>query len=113
MSPSALPEGEPAPDDGTLPASAVAEVGTRGLSAYVHVPFCATRCGYCDFNTYTAAELGAAPGASRRDYLDAVAREVELAGGVLGSDAPALSTVFFGGGTPTLLDPAEQGGLLA
>ena len=64
VTPSALPDGEPAPDDGALPASALAEVGARGLSAYVHVPFCATRCGYCDFNTYTAAELGSAPGAS-------------------------------------------------
>lgn len=112
MTPSALPDGEPAPDDGALPTSALAEVGARGLSAYVHVPFCATRCGYCDFNTYTAAELGSAPGASREAYLESVAREVALARGVLG-DPPPFATVFFGGGTPTLLDPAEQGGLLA
>ncbi|TBT83740.1 coproporphyrinogen III oxidase [Propioniciclava sinopodophylli] len=112
VTPSALPDGEPAPDDGALPASALAEVGTRGLSAYVHVPFCATRCGYCDFNTYTAAELGSAPGASREAYLEAVAREVALARGVLG-DPPPFATVFFGGGTPTLLEPAEQGGILA
>lgn len=112
VTPSALPDGEPAPDDGALPASALAEVGARGLSAYVHVPFCATRCGYCDFNTYTAAELGLAPGASREAYLESVAREVALARGVLG-DPPPFATVFFGGGTPTLLDPAEQGGILA
>lgn len=112
VTPSALPDGEPAPDDGALPASALAEVGARGLSAYVHVPFCATRCGYCDFNTYTAAELGSAPGASREAYLESVAREVALARGVLG-DPPPFATVFFGGGTPTLLDPAEQGGILA
>lgn len=110
MSPSALPEGEPAPADGALPASALAEAG-RPLSAYVHVPFCASRCGYCDFNTYTAAELGAAPGASRQDYLDAVASEVTLAGRVLGGGRP-FETVFFGGGTPTLLAPDELGGIL-
>lgn len=111
MSPG-LPEGDPAPDDGTLPASAVAEAARTPLSVYVHVPFCATRCGYCDFTTYTSAELGAAPGASRAAYLDAVAREIELAASVLGPDHPEVSTVFFGGGTPTLLSAAELVGLL-
>jgi len=84
----------------------------RRLSAYVHVPFCASRCGYCDFNTYTAAELGAQPGTSRQAYLDAVAAEVALARRALGPDARPLQTVFFGGGTPTLLAPAELGGVL-
>lgn len=85
-------------------------MNARRLSAYVHVPFCATRCGYCDFNTYTAAELGSAPGASREEYLDAVAAEVALARAELG-ERP-LRTVFFGGGTPTLLEPHELGRLL-
>ncbi|WP_348981477.1 radical SAM protein [Propioniciclava coleopterorum] len=111
MSPSALPEGEPAPTDGALPAEALAGQERRRLSAYVHVPFCATRCGYCDFNTYTAAELGAAPGASQRGYLDAVRAEIDLAAGVLGEPRP-FSTVFFGGGTPTLLPATELAGLL-
>ena len=56
--PSALPDGEPAPADGSLPAAALARLGTRPFGFYVHVPFCTVRCGYCDFNTYTAAELG-------------------------------------------------------
>ena len=111
MSPSALPEGEPAPADGALPAEALAGQERRRLSAYVHVPFCATRCGYCDFNTYTAAELGAAPGASQRGYLDAVRAEIDLAAGVLAEPRP-FSTVFFGGGTPTLLPADELAGLL-
>ncbi len=111
MSPSALPEGEDAPLDGTLPPEALAGQERRRLSAYVHVPFCATRCGYCDFNTYTAAELGAAPGASQRGYLDAVRDEMALAARVLERPRP-FSTVFFGGGTPTLLPAAELGGLL-
>lgn len=72
---------------------------------YVHVPFCASRCGYCAFTTYTAAELGG--DALRRGYVDAAARELALVRALLGADAPPVSTVFFGGGTPTLLDPAE------
>ena len=97
--------------EAALPEAALGEVARTPLSVYVHVPFCATRCGYCDFNTYTSAELGAAPGASRAAYLDAVVREVELAASVLG-EVPPVSTVFFGGGTPTLLAASELVGLL-
>ncbi len=108
--PSALPSGEPAPSDGSLPAPAMRELGDGPLSLYLHVPFCATRCGYCDFNTYTAAELGSAPGSSRAAYLAAVRSEVELATRVIG-ERP-VSTVFVGGGTPTLLAADELVGLL-
>ncbi|MEV4899189.1 coproporphyrinogen III oxidase, partial [Nonomuraea sp. NPDC055795] len=66
--PSTLPDGDPAPPSGELPESALRGLGERPFGFYVHVPFCVTRCGYCDFNTYTAAELG--PGASHRDYAD-------------------------------------------
>ena len=59
--PSTLPEGDPAPNDGTLPDDAPRGLGKRPFGIYVHVPFCSVRCGYCDFNTYTAEELG--PGA--------------------------------------------------
>ncbi|MEZ5093017.1 radical SAM family heme chaperone HemW [Nocardioides sp.] len=100
--PSALPDGDPAPHDGSLPESALAGLGERPLGVYVHVPFCAVRCGYCDFNTYTAAELGSAPGASQASYANAAVAEVRLARRVLGEPPPA-STVFVGGGTPTLL----------
>jgi putative oxygen-independent coproporphyrinogen III oxidase len=103
--PSALPEGDPAPADGSLPESALAGVGSRPLSFYVHVPFCSVRCGYCDFNTYTATELGG--GASQVSYAATAVEEVRLARRVLGDvDAP-VSTVFLGGGTPTLLPPAD------
>ncbi|MFT3832642.1 MAG: radical SAM family heme chaperone HemW [Micropruina sp.] len=108
--PSALPAGDPAPADGSLPASALAELGDGPVSLYLHVPFCATRCGYCDFNTYTAAELGSAPGSSRRAFLDAAEAELALAARVLG-ERP-IATVFVGGGTPTLLESAELVGLL-
>ena len=93
--PSIPPEGEPAPADGSLPPEALAGTAGRPFSLYVHVPFCATRCGYCDFNTYTAAELGSAPGSSRDAYLAAVRSELALAERVLGR-RPVVSTVFFG-----------------
>ena len=110
--PSALPDGVPAPADGALPAAAAAEVPGSPLSVYLHVPFCTTRCGYCDFNTYTASELGPETGASRAGYAETAAQEIALAARVLGPDAPPVGTVFVGGGTPTLLPPADLGLLL-
>jgi len=110
--PARLPDGEPAPADGALPASALAGVGTRPFGVYVHVPFCATRCGYCDFNTYTAGELGNGGRRTRAGYVDAVLAELALARRALGDGAPAVETVFFGGGTPTLLAPTELAAIL-
>lgn len=103
--PSQPPDGSPAPADGSLPTSARAEVGARPLGFYLHVPYCTTRCGYCDFNTYTSAELGSAPGTGQDSYLAAMLAEIELAGRVLGDAAPPVGTIFVGGGTPTLLPP--------
>jgi oxygen-independent coproporphyrinogen-3 oxidase len=80
------------------------------LGIYVHIPFCRTRCGYCDFNTYTHAELG--EGASRQAYPATLRQEIALARRVLGENRPRAATVFFGGGTPTLLPPREIGGIL-
>ncbi len=99
------PPADPVPADGSLPEGARDGLGSRPFGIYVHVPFCVTRCGYCDFNTYTASELGG--GGSRAEYPDALIAELDLARRVLGDDAPAVQTVFFGGGTPTLL-PAED-----
>lgn len=70
---------------------------TFGL--YIHVPFCATRCGYCDFNTYTPGELGS-PRDLTGPYLDALERELELAAAKVNRSA---DTIFVGGGTPSLL----------
>jgi oxygen-independent coproporphyrinogen-3 oxidase len=111
--PSSLPSGDPAPPDGSLPESALAELGTRPFAFYVHVPFCTVRCGYCDFNTYTAAELGDQPGASRASYAEAAISEIRLARQVLGDRDVPVDTVFFGGGTPTLLGPADLASVLA
>jgi putative oxygen-independent coproporphyrinogen III oxidase len=111
--PGTLPDGEPVPAAGTLPAGARAGLGERPFGLYVHVPFCTTRCGYCDFNTYTAAELGTGPATvSLGSYPDLAIAELRFARQVLaGADVP-VSTVFFGGGTPTLLPPAALGGIV-
>jgi len=73
------------------------------FGVYVHVPFCSVRCGYCDFNTYTADELG--EGATRASYADTAIREVVRAGESVGRRP--VETVFFGGGTPTQLPAAD------
>ena len=99
------------PPDGRLEPAALDQLGTVPFGIYVHVPFCSTRCGYCDFNTYTAAELGG--GASRDSYAGLAISEVRQARAVLGPDAPQVRTVFFGGGTPTLLPPADLAAILA
>jgi len=127
VTPSALPDGEPVPDDGALPGwvadarpggSGDAPPAERaaprapGFAVYVHVPFCRVRCGYCDFNTYTSAELGG--GASRAAYARTAVAEVALARRVLadvGRGGP-VSTVFFGGGTPTVLPAADLAAIL-
>ena len=113
--PGVLPEGEPVPADGSLPESARSGLGERPFGIYVHVPFCVTRCGYCDFNTYTAAELGGRAGGSAvspETYASLAIAEIAFARAVLGPADVPVSTVFFGGGTPTLLAPAAFGAIL-
>ena len=73
------------------------------LHAYVHVPFCRVRCGYCDFNTYTATEL---QGFSQSDFVGQFAKELEISAKVLGASR-SLETIFFGGGTPTQLPASD------
>ena len=109
--PSALPPGDPVPEDGSLPESALTGLGDEPLSFYLHVPYCTVRCGYCDFNTYTVDELGG--GVSRATYAHTAISEVRRAREALGGDAPPVSTVFVGGGTPTLLSPDDLGSMLA
>ena len=105
-----LPLGDPAPADGHLPTSVRVDHDVP-FSAYLHVPFCRVRCGYCDFNTYTSSELR---GARQEDYASTLIAEIELAAKVL-ADAGGLRpmhTVFFGGGTPTLLPPGDLARML-
>jgi len=111
--PSALPLADPAPLDGYLPASVSADAADRHFGVYLHVPFCRVRCGYCDFNTYTSEELR---GAKRTDYAGQAIEEVALASKVLehaGLPDRRVSTVFFGGGTPTLLPATDLAAMLA
>ena len=84
--PSALPVGLPVPASGELPATALAHLGTAPFGIYLHVPFCRTRCGYCDFNTYTDLD------GLQASYADVAIREVELARSVLGDRAPVVDT---------------------
>ncbi|OKI14159.1 radical SAM family heme chaperone HemW [Streptomyces sp. CB03911] len=112
--PSALPDGEPVPSDGSLPAHALDGLGERPFGFYVHVPYCATRCGYCDFNTYTATELrSSGTVASQETYSDNLVAEIRLARTVLGDADIPVRTVFLGGGTPTLLPARDLVRMLA
>lgn len=77
----------------------MSERQARGISLYVHVPFCAARCPYCDFATAPATTT------LRSRYVDALALEIEREGRALGR--PRLRTIYFGGGTPSLLEPDE------
>jgi len=79
------------------------------LAFYVHIPYCARRCGYCDFNTYTPSELSISSDLSgvSRDYIDLVIAEISSARKV--SKADVVPTIFFGGGTPTLMEPKDLG----
>ncbi|WP_035806124.1 radical SAM family heme chaperone HemW [Kitasatospora mediocidica] len=112
--PSALPDGEPVPSDGSLPAHALTGLGERPFGFYLHVPYCATRCGYCDFNTYTATELRSSGAvASQETYAENLIGEVRLARRVLGDTDLPVRTVFLGGGTPTLLPARDLVAMLA
>lgn len=95
----ALPEGSPAPLDGNL--TNLFDLVNKPFSLYVHVPYCSKRCGYCDFNTYTPSEL------DREDqiesWLNSAVKEIDLARKVLKEEL-TIDTIFFGGGTPSLLD---------
>src|SRR4051794_29079964 len=107
---SALPLGEPAPVDGSLPSEVVIDDATP-FGVYLHVPFCRVRCGYCDFNTYTSSEL---QGARQDQYAGTLLQELALAERVLSASGPLrpARTVFFGGGTPTLLPPGDLARML-
>jgi oxygen-independent coproporphyrinogen-3 oxidase len=102
-----MPDGELAPRNGLLPASAAEGLSQRTLHAYLHIPFCRVRCGYCDYNTYTSTELR---GVTQNSFLDNLLSEISFSKSVLqelGREQRKFSTVFFGGGTPTQL-AAEQ-----
>lgn len=79
-------------------------MATKPLSFYIHVPYCVSRCGYCDFNTYTPSELNGDLAQVSNGYIDQLIKEVDIAGMRVSNE---ISTIFIGGGTPTLLDPID------
>jgi putative oxygen-independent coproporphyrinogen III oxidase len=83
------------------PASEAPLLDRDHFGVYLHVPFCASRCHYCDFVTYTGME------GLRRPYAAALLHEAELAVAGLGPEPPAVTSVFVGGGTPTLLPTGD------
>ena len=112
----AQPNGFPWPSDGRICAADAESEGSsipaRPLVAYVHVPFCIRRCGYCDFNTYTT---GFGKGADLATYAQSVLREIELSAKILegaGAAQRPLQSIFFGGGTPSLMEPADVGRMI-
>ena len=102
-----LPDGDVAPLDGALPSSVLENSSGKTLHAYLHIPFCRVRCGYCDFNTYTSTELR---GVTQNSFLDDLLAEIRFSRKVLAQAAlpeRMFSTVFFGGGTPTQLSATQ------
>jgi oxygen-independent coproporphyrinogen-3 oxidase len=102
-----LPLGDKPPENGLFSASEVSGSVSRSFHAYVHIPFCTVKCGYCDFNTYTSSELGTL---KQSDFAATLIEEVNLSAKILQQSNVAprkLKTVFFGGGTPSLLPAAD------
>lgn len=107
-----LPIGDKPPEDGSFTESELSGCNSRTFHAYVHIPFCTVRCGYCDFNTYTATELGAV---KQSDFANTLIQEISLSARILReSKVPSrkLTSVFFGGGTPSLLPAADLAQML-
>jgi oxygen-independent coproporphyrinogen-3 oxidase len=108
-----LPTGEIAPLDGSLPDSVVDKSHERTFHAYLHIPFCRVRCGYCDFNTYTSGELR---GVTQNSFLENLETEIKFSTAVLDrANLPhrRLSSIFFGGGTPTQLEASQLADVLS
>ncbi len=78
----------------------------RSLALYLHIPYCLSRCHYCDFNTYVL------DGPQSREYVQALAAEIRHQGTALDGQGRRVETIFFGGGTPSLLPPEDLCALL-
>ncbi len=102
-----LPLGDKPPANGLFSASEISGSESRSFHAYVHIPFCTVKCGYCDFNTYTSSELGTL---KQSDFAATLIQEITLSAKILHQSSVSprkLKTVFFGGGTPSLLPAAD------
>ena len=76
---------------------------TAGFGIYVHWPFCAAKCPYCDFNSHVRQQI------DESGWIDAIVRELEWTAASQGADRPIVETVFFGGGTPSLMQGKSVG----
>ena len=78
------------------------------LAFYIHIPYCVKRCGYCDFNTYTPAELQLNEGLTQisNSYIDLLVKEIEFARNQVG-ESVIVPSIFFGGGTPSLMEASD------
>ncbi len=92
-----------------MPDAGAGQAATRDFGVYLHVPFCRVRCGYCDFNTYAPGEVD---GATPEGYVGAALAEMAQARTAMAGDNRPARTVFFGGGTPTMLDASALARLL-
>lgn len=104
-----LPLGLPWPKDDRL--LSLRDAGS--FHAYVHIPFCKVRCGYCDFNTYTASEIGEV---RQTEFHQSLIAEIEFSRSVLetsGITPKSLQSVFFGGGTPSLFTSDQLDSVVA
>jgi oxygen-independent coproporphyrinogen-3 oxidase len=102
-----LPLGDKPPENGLFSSTETIGSESRSFHAYVHIPFCTVKCGYCDFNTYTSNELGTL---KQSDFAAILVGEISLSANILKQSNVAtreLKTVFFGGGTPSLLPAAD------
>jgi putative oxygen-independent coproporphyrinogen III oxidase len=102
-----LPLGDKPPENGLFSSAEIMGSESRSFHAYVHIPFCTVKCGYCDFNTYTSNELGTL---KQSDFAATLIGEISLSAKILQQSNVAprkLKTVFFGGGTPSLLPAAD------
>jgi oxygen-independent coproporphyrinogen-3 oxidase len=102
-----LPLGDKPPENGLFSASEIIGSESRSFHAYVHIPFCTVKCGYCDFNTYTSSELGTL---KQSDFAATLVGEIGLSASILQQSdvlSRKLKSVFFGGGTPSLLPAAD------
>ena len=84
------------------------------LAFYIHIPYCVKRCGYCDFNTYTPSELKITEGLAQisNSYIDLLLMEIKAAKVQVGQSANVPS-IFFGGGTPSLMQPDDIGRVIS
>lgn len=84
------------------------------LAFYIHIPYCVKRCGYCDFNTYTPAELKISTGLEQisNSYIDLLLQEIDSVREQIVGEI-TVPSIFFGGGTPSLMQPNDIGRVIA